>query len=83
MAFVAKLKRCSHGAATRYPRKIMRSAGYVPFEIYSYAAGHTDEKQFAGYEDAIGYLWINKASLVGSGGSATTLTDGTSKITIS
>jgi hypothetical protein len=79
---IAKIRRASSGAGSWYPRKIVRTDGYVPFEIYSFASGVSGEIQYAAREDLVGYLWVNKASLVGSGGTAFTITDGTSIITV-
>jgi hypothetical protein len=68
----AYLRRTSGGQAGWYPRKILRKAGFVPFEVY----GETHDGS------VVGYIYVNKATLVGSGGSAFTITDTTSTITI-
>jgi len=61
------LRRFSSGAAKAYQRKILRTQGFVPFEMYS--------KQGGDYRDAVGIVWINKATLIGDGGSGFTVTD--------
>lgn len=65
-----------------YPRKVIRPSkmfGYVPFEVKAPAAydnGSPDRY------DVYGVIWINKASLVGSGGTGTTITDDSSTCVI-
>jgi hypothetical protein len=68
MAWNAKIKRTP---TKWYPRKITRHSGYTCFEIVP-----------AGNMDMLGYIYINNATLVGSGGSTATITDDTSIVTI-
>ena len=65
----AKLKAVS---GKYFPRRIVRNLHqYIPFEIYG-----------NGNNDVVGFVYLNKASLVGSGGTTFTITDGTSSITV-
>jgi hypothetical protein len=70
--FTAYLKRCSDGAAMWYPRKITRRSDKVPFLIYDTLMDNSIS----------GYVFLNRASVVGCGGSLVTITDTTSTIAI-
>ena len=58
-----------------WPKKITRTHGYTPFEIY-------DSTAKSATEDLLGVIWLNNATVVGSGGSAFTITSGSSTVTI-
>ena len=76
MARTALLRRVSGGTtrtgAKYWPRKMLRTNGYVPYEIYG-----------SPNNDLIGYLWINKATLVGAGGTSLEINDASSLVTLS
>jgi len=63
-----------------YPRQAMRASkkfGYVPFEIVGPA-----QVGSPGGAAAYGVVWLNAASLVGSGGTGWTINAGTATLVI-